>query len=141
MVNLFPYLDVLAVDESSMSLRFLQANLRLAGFTRVEPADGALTAAQLLSRKPYHIVFVALEMREIEGIEFLDYLRQQPKFMKTLRVAISDDGSMWRRASVVEKGADAFLVRPLSAVSIKKSIINLLYSPVARRGAIVPLAS
>lgn len=139
MLNLFHYLHVLAIDEFPSSLRLLQANLTLAGFSNVDKAEGALMATQLLSRRSYHIAFVDLEMREIDGLEFLDYLRRDSKLTPTLRVAVSDDGSARRRSSAVEAGADAFLSRPLSPERLSNSLLNLLSSPAGRRSRIVAL--
>ena len=141
MLNIFPYLDVLAIDEFPASLRLLEGRLAMAGFAQVEGAKGALMAAQKLSKRSYHIAFVALEMWEIDGLEFLDYMRQESKLQSTLRVAVSDDGSVRRRTSAIKAGADAFLSRPFSPELIRNTLTNLLSSPVARRGLVIPLTS
>lgn len=141
MLNLFPYLEVLAIDEFPGSLRRLEANLAMVGLIQVEKAEGALMAAQMLSRRSYHIVFVALEMWEIDGLEFLGFLSRDPKLQTTLRVAVSDDGSVRRKASAIRSGADAFLCRPVSSERLKRTLTNLLNSPAAKRGTIVPLTS
>jgi CheY-like chemotaxis protein len=138
-LHIFPYLPTLVVDEQRLSLRLLHAHLAVIGFANIDRAEDALTAAQMMARRPYNLIFVALEMSEINDLEYIKHLRTHPKSRSALIVATGDDHCFTSHDALIRAGADGFLLRPTTPDLLERMLVNLLTSRAAWKGTIVPI--
>jgi two-component system, chemotaxis family, chemotaxis protein CheY len=138
-LHIFPYLPTLLVDEAPLSVRLLHAHLSVIGFVNVDRAEDALAAAQMIARHPYNLVFVTLEMSEINELEYIKHLRTHPKTRSALIVAMGGDQCALRQTEAIRAGADAFLDRPTTPDLLERMLASLLSSRAAWKSKIVPI--
>ena len=137
-MNIFPYLRTLLVDEHSISRRLLKTHLALIGFVTVEEAEDAIEASQAVANNEYDLIFISLNLSEISGLEFLDYLRGHRKSRSSLLIGMGEDRVRLRTVTI-RAGADAYLDRPTSPDRVEKMLHRLFSSQAARKAKIVPI--
>ena len=111
---------ILVVDDDRLMLTILVGLIRQEGFERVEQArDGNEALKKFLVRKP-PIVFLDIEMPELDGIETLRAIKEFG--VSTQVVMISARPTAHRVEAAKEGGAAGFLVKPISQKRIGDAI-------------------
>lgn len=118
---------ILIADDSAAMRAMLVAVVESLGedFQIVEASSG-FEALRLLPREHVDLIMTDINMPDINGLELISYLRNNPNY-KTIPVfIISTEGS----AKDVEKGkllgADEYVVKPFSPASLQQLISQYL---------------
>jgi two-component system chemotaxis response regulator CheY len=116
----------LIVDDSSAVRAFVRASLEDAGFARVQEAETGFEALRLLASNTFDVVFVDVNMPDINGLELLAFMKKSPRQQAARRILISTqlDGPDSKRG--IELGADAFLQKPFEVDQLRTLVRNLL---------------
>lgn len=111
---------ILVVDDDRLMLTIIAALIRLEGYKNVEVArDGSEALKKFLVIKP-RIVFLDIEMPELDGIEILRAIKEYG--INTQVVMISGWATSGRVEASRNGGAAGFLVKPLSQKRIGDAI-------------------
>jgi two-component system, chemotaxis family, chemotaxis protein CheY len=118
-------LTLLIVDDSSTVRRLIISALRPMNASFSEAASG-LEAIEKLALRRYDAVTLDLNMPDMHGIEFLQFVRTHKPY-KTLPVLVITtltDESVLEQA--MQAGADAYLLKPFKPVELLNSLRVLL---------------
>jgi len=110
-----------------MALRAMLVSIveSLGDFRIVEAANG-FEALRLLPRERVDLIFTDINMPDINGLELISYLRNNPNYQSIPVVIISTEGSQ----SDIEKGrmlgANDYIVKPFESSDLENIIAKYL---------------
>ena len=97
----------------------------LGDFRIVEAANG-FDALRLLPREHVDLIFTDINMPDINGLELISYLRNNPNYQDIPVIILSTEGSQ----SDIEKGkllgANEYIVKPFDSSELKNIIVKYL---------------
>lgn len=115
---------ILIVDDDHITLSLLVAMARREGYQNVEMAkNGRDSLKKFLVQQP-HIVFLDIEMPELNGIETLRAIKKYG--IATQIVMVSATATADRVSAAREAGAAGFIVKPASQKRIGDAIQSCL---------------
>jgi DNA-binding NtrC family response regulator len=110
---------ILVVDDDESIRRVLTAILEDQGYT-VESVDTARKAIQKTKRKIYNLTLIDIRLPDMEGIQLLKRMRETtPKIRK---IIITGYPTLKNAVEAVNKGADAYIVKPFDMEKVLKTI-------------------
>ena len=117
---------ILIIDDEEEVREVLALHLKKGGFETVEAKDGA-EAIQLM-KKGSNLVNVGLiicdiRMPKINGVEAIDFLRQNAASIPTLVVTGYPDTEL--AVSLIDKGVKDYLVKPVSKEKLLKTVSRI----------------
>jgi two-component system chemotaxis response regulator CheY len=97
----------------------------LGDFRVVEAANG-FDALRLLPREHVDLIFTDINMPDINGLELISYLRNNPNYQHIPVIILTTEGSQ----SDIEKGrllgANEYIVKPCNCSDLKNIIVKYL---------------
>lgn len=83
----------------------------------------AQTAAKAFSEeKPPDLLFLDINMPQVTGIDFLEFIRRKPEFSKLPIVMLSSEDTDLQVQEALDKGADAYAMKPVSLDELESAI-------------------
>ncbi len=123
------YLNALVVDDSSATRRQLAHALqRIVGMAAVEAADGA-DAWRKLSSAQFDILLTDINMPLLDGLKLVALVRSGGAHQRVPIVVITTEGADADRNRATRLGASAYLVKPVQASQVVKTVRVLLRIP------------
>ncbi|GAB57850.1 chemotaxis protein CheY homolog [Rheinheimera nanhaiensis E407-8] len=120
-----PQLSALVVDDVAAVRSFIAQILRQLGIAQVlEAADGN-SAAELFRQYHPQLVFLDIQLPDINGQQLLKQFKQQQQHTNIFMV--SAFSSVENLQQAVANGAGAFVVKPFSAQRINNLVQPLLH--------------
>jgi two-component system KDP operon response regulator KdpE len=116
------FTQVLVVDDEPLIVRFLQYNLRLAGYT-VYTATTGTEGLRLADTQSPELVLLDLGLPDIDGLEVLRQLRRRADMPVIIITARDDEESM---VAGLNLGADDYLTKPFSGRALQARIDAVL---------------
>ncbi len=116
---------VLVVDDSSTVRKLLASILAPSGHEVLEAADG-VRALEILSQEAVDLVVSDLNMPQMNGIELIQTIRENPRFRDlpiVMLTTVTDEES--RRKGLLA-GANVYLMKPAPAHVVLYKINSLL---------------
>ncbi len=113
---------VLAIDDEPLILRFLQYNLRLAGY-EVYTAGSGGEGLNIMRSAPVDLVLLDLGLPDMDGLEALRQLRRESEVPTIIITARDDEESM---VAGLNLGADDYLTKPFSGRALQARIEAVL---------------
>lgn len=111
-------LSILIVDDSDINRKVASLMLRKLGY-QADLAENGIEAIEFLENQPYDLVFMDIEMPEMDGLEATKIIRQRwhhgPKIIIVTSFECCQDACF-------DAGADYFLTKPLSVEDLRDSI-------------------
>ena len=101
--------NLLVVDDEKSIRNTLKDILEHEGYT-VDTAENGKEALKLLSEKEYNVVLSDIKMPQMDGIEFLDAIRENG--IETSVIMLSAHGNIETAVDSTKKGAFDFLEKP-----------------------------
>jgi len=101
--------SILLVDHSPVTLEFNRHILDVSGHFRIDTAETAMKALEMLQQKQYHLVITDQEMPEQTGQEFIASIRQHPSLNGVGTILLT--GNL-NEMSALEGGADGYISKP-----------------------------
>ena len=106
--------SVLIVDDSSMARMYYREALAAAGFVVSEALNG-LEALEKVLTAPADILVVDINMPKMDGLTFLQALRQQRQPIASIPALVtSTEAAASDRVAAIEAGANYYLVKPVT---------------------------
>jgi len=131
------FTQILAIDDEPLILRFLQYNLRLAGYT-IYAANTGTEGLRLADEHSPDLVLLDLGLPDMDGLEVLRQLRRRADIPVIIITARDDEESM---VAGLNLGADDYLTKPFSGRALQARIDAVLrrYRSVTPRLAEKPI--
>jgi CheY-like chemotaxis protein len=118
-------LRVLVVDDEVAFCAVVCEILIASGYIATS-ANGVLGAREILLRERPDAILSDIMMPEIDGLQFVRELRQDPRTMKIPVLVVSAKASSSDRQAALEAGASGFLAKPFSASELEANLTDVL---------------
>jgi two-component system chemotaxis response regulator CheY len=102
---------ILVVDDSAAMRKMIMAALRPLAVTFLE-AENGLDAIEKLALGECDLITLDLNMPDMHGLEFLAFIRQNPRYAQTPVVVISTVDSQPAREATEKLGISAYVPKP-----------------------------
>ncbi|MCJ7512277.1 MAG: response regulator [Anaerolineales bacterium] len=114
------------VDDDDEMSQAVQLMLRLLDF-QVETFREARVAARALlaGRKP-EVIVLDINMPEVSGIDFLEFVRQRPELAGLPVVMLSSETADVQVDRALSLGADAFVFKPVTIEELEAALHKVL---------------
>lgn len=117
---------ILIADDSATMRAMLVASVEALDNCRIIEASSGFEALRLLPRDRVDLILTDINMPDINGLELISYLRNNPNYKDIPVFIISTEGS----AKDIEKGkllgADEYIVKPFSPEHLQQLISRYL---------------
>ena len=127
--------QVLVVDDEAISRRAVTYALEKAKLKAVSVEDPQV-AYQLLSEKPFDLVFLDVDMPRMNGFELCAKLRNLPAHKKTPVVFVTGINDLESRANSMVSGGNDFIAKPFLFIELAvKAIVFVMRCRLTANGA------
>ena len=110
---------ILVIDDDENIRKVLTTILEEEGYT-VEQAETAQKAIEITKRKAYNLALIDIRLPDMEGIELLTKVRDTTPKMR--KIIITGYPSIQNAIEAVNRGADAYLVKPFDMDKVLATI-------------------
>lgn len=120
--------NVLIVDDSNSMRSVIRKIITLSGFRMdqcLEAANGR-EALQVLEKNWVDVIISDINMPEMNGVELLESLQESSLLKEIPVIIVSTEGSGERIASVLERGAKAFVKKPFLPEEIRRILYSVM---------------
>jgi two-component system chemotaxis response regulator CheY len=117
--------NILVVDDSATMRQLLLLTLKKVKGAQVVEASEGKDAADKLSRQPFDLAIVDINMPVMNGLELVTHIRNVLKLPLPI-VMVTTKGEDGVRDQALERGANAYLTKPISGEALVKLIHELL---------------
>ena len=112
------FLRILLVDDNAVNLKLASLMLKKLGY-HADIATNGIEAIKALENKSYDIVFMDIQMPEMDGLEATKIIRQ--RWHQNLKIIIITAYTNYHDACI-EVGADDYLTKPLGIEKLSETI-------------------
>jgi CheY-like chemotaxis protein len=119
------FLRILLVDDNAVNLKLASLMLKKLGY-HADIATNGIEAIEALENKSYDIVFMDIQMPEMDGLEATKIIRQ--RWLQGPKIIVITSLNDYREICL-EAGADDFLTKPLGIIELRESIECHMPSP------------
>jgi len=127
----YPPAQVLVVDDEAISRRAVTYALEKAKLKAVSVEDPEV-AFQLLTQKPFDMVFLDVDMPRMNGFELCAKLRNLPAHKKTPVVFVTGLNDLESRANSMVSGGNDFIAKPFLFIELAvKALVFVMRARVA----------
>ena len=117
---------ILIADDSATMRAMLVAIVEALGDYHIVEASSGFEALRLLPRGPVDLIMTDINMPDINGLELISYLRNNPNFKNIPIFIISTEGS----TKDIEKGkllgANEYVIKPFSPSDLQQLVNHYL---------------
>lgn len=122
--------QVWVVDDDEEMVRAIGLMLRMLDCD-VTAFHNARTAAQmLLTGKMPQVLVLDINMPEVSGLDFLEFLRRRSEWKKLPIVMLSSESADNTVDRAMELGADAYIMKPATIQELEKAMATALHKHV-----------
>ena len=111
-------MQILVVDDSKVMREMLVACLRGLSGAQFTHAASGLEAIERLSLSAFDLVFLDLNMPDINGFEVVEFVRGQPGLASLPIIVVTTRGDEGSRSRALGLGASRFLTKPFDPEGI-----------------------
>ena len=119
-------LRVMVVDDMTVSRGLLVQSLEDMGLVHVDHHKSGDAAMPLLAANPVHLVISDFNMPGINGVTFVQRLKERPAFKEKPVIFLTAESSHAVIEEAKQAGANGWLVKPLDTDKLKTAIDTLL---------------
>jgi two-component system chemotaxis response regulator CheY len=120
-----PYKILIAEDSSTMRSLIVATISAMGDYQLIEAANG-FEALRILPREKVDLVITDINMPDINGLELISFIKNNPNYKQTPLFIISTEGSEKDRDKGLSLGADAYLVKPFNPVELQDLVRQYL---------------
>lgn len=122
-MNIF---TILVVDDSNAMRSLLVSTIEQLGSFRIVQAANGFEALRLLPREKIDLILTDINMPEINGLELLSFVRNNPIYRAVPVIIISTEGSKKDIEKGISLGANDYLVKPFAPERLLELVKSLL---------------
>ena len=122
-------MKVMIVDDSVTLRRIVVLNLKKAGYTDIIEAENGRVALDMLvpsSENMPDVILLDWNMPVMSGLEFLKTVKADVKLNNIPVIMVTIESESKYVAEAISEGAIGYLVKPLTAESFQKNVVERL---------------
>lgn len=119
-------MNVLIVDDIEAMLRVLRNLLKQLNFRNIDQAANGSEALAKLRAGDFGLVISDWQMEPMTGIDLVREMRADKKLKHLPFVMVTAETQKDRLAVAKEAGVDTTIIKPLTADSLKKTLVGVL---------------
>ena len=119
------YKILIAEDSSTMRSLIVSTISAMGDYQLIEAANG-FEALRILPREKVDLVITDINMPDINGLELISFIKNNPNYKDTPLFIISTEGSEKDRDKGLSLGADAYLVKPFNPSELQALVLQYL---------------
>ena len=118
----------LIVDDSRAIRTLIKKILAEIGFETVEAAHGMEAIARLREGGPIDVMLVDWNMPEMNGFDFLCYVRGNPDYKDVPLMMVTSETEMSQMARALDAGANEYVMKPFTkdVIADKLTILGVV---------------
>jgi two-component system chemotaxis response regulator CheY len=116
--------NILLIDDSPSVRTLMRGALEREAYQVFEATDGE-DALEKLDGRPLGMIVCDLSMPRMDGLSFLRYLRQHPRYKFTPLMVLSTETRPEVRQAARTQGAQAFLTKPCTPTQLVTAVQRL----------------
>ena len=105
-------LRILIAEDNVVNQKLAMRMLEQMGY-RADLASNGLEAIESLERQPYDVVFMDVQMPEMDGLEATRKIRTMPAFIQPRIIAMTANAMQGDREMCIEAGMDDYISKPI----------------------------
>lgn len=117
---------ILIADDSAAMRAMLIATIEACGDYNIVEACSGFEALRLLPREKVDLILTDINMPDINGLEFISYLRNNSNYMAIPVIIISTEGSQKDIDKGKSLGANEYLIKPFEPAMLQKLVQQYL---------------
>jgi two-component system chemotaxis response regulator CheY len=117
---------ILIADDSPTMRAMLVSTIEMLGDYRIVEASSGFEALRLLPREKVDLILTDINMPDINGLEFISYLRTNSNYLSIPVFIISTEGSQKDIEKGKHLGANEYLIKPFDPTILQKLISSYL---------------
>lgn len=118
---------ILVVEDSPTMRALLTASLEeISGEIKVTEAENGFEALRALPRGSFDLIITDINMPDINGLELVSFVKNNPAYQSIPLVIVSTEGSSRDLDRGVSLGADAYIVKPFDPNDLRDIVCDLL---------------
>src|SRR6185437_11818407 len=126
-----PAAEVLVVDDDAISRRAIVFALEKAKMKSLS-ADDPIKALEVLLQKKFDLIFLDVDMPNMNGFELCSKIRTLPQYSKTPVVFVTGLDDLESRANSTMSGGNDFIAKPFLFIELTvKALVHVLRSRLA----------
>ncbi len=115
-------MQVLLVDDSQMARRLIARTLEKLGIQHISEAENGRAAIPLLQQQKFDLVVTDYNMPEMDGHEFLVYIRHHSNQPDVPVMMVTTEGDESKLKAVQHEGVSAIMDKPFEVQEVRKLI-------------------
>ena len=117
---------ILIVDDSRAMRAMLSSTLESLDNCHIVEASSGFEAMRLLPREKVDLVLTDINMPDINGLELISYMRNNPNYQNIPIIIISTEGSQKDIERGKQLGANDYVVKPFDPASLQELLQKYL---------------
>jgi len=119
--------SILVVEDSATMRSLIAASLEdIEPPVKITEAASGFEALRVLPRQTFDLIVTDINMPDINGLELVSFVKQDPAYRGIPLIIISTEGSERDREKGLSLGADAYLVKPFEPDDLRSTARSLL---------------
>lgn len=127
--------SILVVEDNAINRKVACRMIEMLGFT-CESSESGRKCLEMAAKKPYDVIFMDIQMPEMDGYETVRHLRkmeEQNPGHRTYVIACTAFNLPGDRERCLEAGMDNYVSKPLQSPAIREAIQTAMDHPAFRR--------
>lgn len=117
---------ILIADDSAAMRSMLISIIEPLDDFRIVEASSGFEALRLLPRENVDLILTDINMPDINGLELISYLRNNPNYQTIPVFIVSTEGSQKDIEKGKQLGANEYVVKPFDPATIQQLIVSYL---------------
>ncbi len=117
---------ILITEDSSTMRALIASTIESMGAFEIVQAANGFDALRLLPRGKIDLIITDINMPDINGLELISYVRNNPAYDQVPLIIISTEGSDKDREKGLSLGANEYLVKPFNPAQLIQLVSKYL---------------
>lgn len=114
------------VDDDQEMAAAIALMLKLLGYQTRSFLDAPSAAQALLAEQPCDLILLDLNMPQVSGQDFLEFMRQRRQFAHVPVVILSSEFNELIMQQLLDLGADGYITKPVSTSELEAAVAAAL---------------
>jgi signal transduction histidine kinase/DNA-binding response OmpR family regulator len=118
-------LRILVAEDVRTNQKIIKHLLQSIGYKQPDIVSNGVEAIDALKKQTYDVIFMDINMPEMDGVEATAHIRQNfPKEQQPRIVALTADAILGKREQYLKKGMDYYISKPVHLEQLKQVLLE-----------------
>jgi two-component system chemotaxis response regulator CheY len=118
--------SILIVEDSSTTRALIRAIIEEMGDFHTVEASSGFDALKLLPTQEFDLIITDINMPDINGLEFINFMKSNPKYKDLPLIIVSTERSEEDKKRGMALGAKAYITKPFKANELQEVIKQVI---------------